>query len=137
MLSLATANACMYPDFSDLVETLVKDAGEEGKARLICGHPRENLPGWNLGILAMSRRVGWILGARLIAGDGVATWAPPEDPDVSKWLDATHKYENWNPIYIHMSWEADAGFQKIPSVDARRLTCSLRAACVGAGVQFF
>ena len=71
--------------------------------------------------------------APAFAGDSVATWAPPDDSGSAIWLDAVQVRElepNLHPDVVGGWW-----FPEDASVDARRLTCSLRAACVATGVQ--
>lgn len=129
-LDLCLASKRMYPDFTDLVETLARDAGEEGAPYLWSSTGESaGLEPWNIGYVASG---GFL--APAFAGDVVATWAPPEDSGASTWLDATQVRElepNLHPSVVGGWW-----FPEDSSVDARRLTCSLRAACVGAGVQF-
>jgi thiazole synthase len=129
-LDLCLASKRMYPDFTDLVETLARDAGDEGAPYLWSSTGESSgLEPWNIGYVASG---GFL--APAFAGDIVATWAPPEDSGASTWLDATQVRElepNLHPNVVGGWW-----FPEDSSVDARRLTCSLRAACVGAGVQF-
>ncbi|KAL7542619.1 hypothetical protein ACHAXR_011939 [Thalassiosira sp. AJA248-18] len=71
--------------------------------------------------------------APAFAGDAVATWSPQPGSGKSYWLDDVQVRElepRLHPNVIGGWW-----FPEDASVDARRLTCSLRAACVGAGVQ--
>jgi glycine/D-amino acid oxidase-like deaminating enzyme len=129
-LDLCLASKRMYPDFTDLVETLAKDAGEEGAPYLWSSTGESSgLEPWNIGYVASG---GFL--APAFAGDVVATYAPPEGSGVAKWLDATQVRE-LEPN-LHSNVVGGWWFPEDSSVDARRLTCSLRAACVGAGVQF-
>ena len=71
--------------------------------------------------------------APAFAGDAVATWSPQPNSGKSYWLDDIQVRElepRLHPNVVGGWW-----FPEDASVDARRLTCSLRAACVGAGVQ--
>lgn len=71
--------------------------------------------------------------APAFAGDAVATWSPQPRSGAAHWLDDVQVRElepRLHPNVIGGWW-----FPEDASVDARRLTCSLRAACVGAGVQ--
>ena len=71
--------------------------------------------------------------APAFAGDAVATWSPQPMSGAAHWLDDVQVRElepKLHPNVIGGWW-----FPEDASVDARRLTCSLRAACVGAGVQ--
>mmetsp|Transcript_28208 Transcript_28208/g.43241 ORF Transcript_28208/g.43241 Transcript_28208/m.43241 type:complete len:723 (-) Transcript_28208:769-2937(-) len=127
LLDLCLASRRLYTDFVDLVETLAQD--EEGKAYLSKTLGTEESEPWSVGYVA----AGGFL-APAFAGDSVATWAPPEEAGTATWLDATQARElepNLHPNVVGGWW-----FPEDASVDARRLTCSLRAACVAAGVQF-
>lgn len=71
--------------------------------------------------------------APAFAGDVVATWSPQPNSGKAYWLDNIQVRElepQLHPNVVGGWW-----FPEDASVDARRLTCSLRAACVGAGVQ--
>jgi len=71
--------------------------------------------------------------APAFAGDAVATWSPQPNSGKSYWLDDVQVRElepQLHPEVVGGWW-----FPEDASVDARRLTCSLRAACAGAGVQ--
>jgi len=71
--------------------------------------------------------------APAFAGDAVATWSPQPNSGKSYWLDEIQVRE-LEPM-LHPNVIGGWWFPEDASVDARRLTCSLRAACVGAGVQ--
>ena len=126
----------MYSDYVALVESLAQESGPEGHKYL--WKDDSPLQPWNIGYVASG---GFL--APAFAGDNVATWAPPEDDekDGAKkkapsafWLDATQARElepHLHPDVVGGWW-----FPEDASVDARRLTCSLKAACVGAGVEF-
>ena len=141
----------MFPDFAAMVESLAQEAGEEGLQYLPSSKTTEasssssssssSLEPWNIGYVASG---GFL--APAFAGDNVATWAPPEydneDDDGTTttksssavWLDATQVRElepNLHPDVIGGWW-----FPEDASVDAQRLTWSLKAACVGLGVEF-
>ena len=129
-LDLCTESKKMFPGFADLVECMAQEAGEEGRDYL--GDDEQDGSGlepWNIGYVASG---GFL--APAFAGDSVATWAPPEDSKgTATWLDATQVRElepNLNPNVVGGWW-----FPEDASVDARRLARSLRAGCVGAGVQ--
>jgi thiazole synthase len=71
--------------------------------------------------------------APAFAGDAVATWSPQPQSGAAHWLDEIQVRElepKLHPNVIGGWW-----FPEDASVDARRLTCSLRAACIGAGVH--
>ena len=140
LLDLCLASRRLFPDFCDLVETLARESGDEGAPYL---HDNEfgdrnnnnnndansSLDPWSVGYVG----TGGFL-APAFAGDSVATWAPPEgigSPAV--WLDGTQARE-LEPL-LHPDVVGGWWFPEDASVDARRLTCSLRAACVAAGVQ--
>jgi thiazole synthase len=103
----------------DLVESLAKESGEEGKKFLKYGD----------GTVGFVASGGFL--APAFAGDSVATWSPPDD--TATWLDETQVRElepNLHPEVVGGWW-----FPEDASVDARRLTCALRAACIAAGVD--
>lgn len=136
-LDLCMASRRMYVDFTALVEGMAQESGPEGLPYLI-KDDESGLDPWNIGYVSSG---GFF--APAFAGDSVATWAPPEEEDdgsgkkknpSSFWLDATQAKElepHLNPDVVGGWW-----FPEDASVDARRLTCSLKAACVGAGVEF-
>jgi glycine/D-amino acid oxidase-like deaminating enzyme len=134
LLDLSLASRRMYPDFCDMVETLAQEAGDEGAPYLWDSTTdglgaSSDLEPWNVGYLASG---GFL--APAFAGDTVATWAPPEESGAATWLDANQVRElepSLHPDVVGAWW-----FPEDASVDARRLTCSLRAACIAAGVQF-
>lgn len=119
LLDLCVASRQCYRDFVDLVEGLAEEAGEDGQKYLTHGDGK-------VGYVASG---GFL--APAFAGDSVATWSPPDS--TAKWLDATQVRElepNLNPQVVGGWW-----FPEDASVDARRLTCALRAACVASGVD--
>lgn len=132
-LDLCLQSRRMFPDFCQLVERLAQDAGQEGAAYLWKDPNNQStetngMMPWSVGHVASG---GFL--APALAGDSVATWAPPEDSGMATWLDATQVRElepNLHPNVVGGWW-----FPEDTSVDARRLTCSLRAACIAAGVQ--
>ena len=131
LLDLCVASRRMFPDFCSLVESLAREAGEEGAAYLPSSDGVANnneLEPWNVGYVS----TGGFL-APAFAGDSVATWAPPDESGTATWLDAAQVRE-LEP-YLHPDVIGGWWFPEDFSVDARRLTCSLRAACVAAGVQ--
>ena len=129
----------MYADFVALVESMAQESGPDGHKYLM-NDDKSSLEPWNIGYVASG---GFL--APAFAGDNVATWQPPEDEVDSEgnkkkkassaiWLDATQARElepNLHPDVVGGWW-----FPEDSSVDARRLTCSLKAACIGAGVEF-
>lgn len=127
LLDLCVASRRLYPDFVDLVETMAQD--EDGREHLwpSSADDDDDKP-WIVGYVASG---GFL--APAFAGDSVATWSPPEESGSATWLDAMQVRElepNLHPNVVGGWW-----FPEDASVDARRLTCSLRAACVAAGVQ--
>lgn len=148
LLDLCLQSREMYPDFVEGVEDWAKNCGREGKqylwrdeANTEAGREEsnkgsgttntggKNLQPWEVGFTA----AGGFL-APAFAGDSVATWAPPSQSGTARWLDAVQVRE-LEP-QLHRDVVGGWWFPEDASVDARRLTCSLRAACVGAGVQF-
>jgi glycine oxidase len=130
LLDICMASKRMYPEFVDMVETMARESGDEGAPYLWADQDENGLEPWNIGYVASG---GFL--APAFAGDNVATWAPPDDGGTATWLDSTQVRElepNLHPNVVGGWW-----FPEDSSVDARRLTCSLRAACIGAGVQFF
>ena len=119
LLDLCIASRQCYRDFVNLVEGLAKESGQDGQKYLTYGDG-------SVGYVASG---GFL--APAFAGDSVATWAPPDS--TAKWLDATQVRE----LEPCLSPEVVGGwwFPEDASVDARRLTCALRAACVAAGVE--
>ena len=128
LLDICLASRRMFPDFCSLVESLAKESGEEGRVYLPKDEIATNLNPWEVGYVS----TGGFL-APAFAGDSVATWAPPDEGGTATWLDATQVRE-LEP-YLHRDVIGGWWFPDDFSVDARRLTCSLRAACVAAGVQ--
>lgn len=121
LLDLCIASRRLYPEFVELVETKAAASGEEGKKYLTYGD----------GTVGYVASGGFL--APAFAGDTVATWAPPEKSGSAKWLDNIQVRElepSLHPNVVGGWW-----FPEDASVDARRLTCSLRAACITAGVQ--
>ena len=128
LLDLCIASRRLYPDFVDLVETMAQDT--EGRDYLWPSSSSSNDDDkpWSVGYVASG---GFF--APAFAGDSVATWSPPEESGSATWLDAVQVRElepNLHPDVVGGWW-----FPEDASVDARRLTCSLRAACVAGGVQ--
>lgn len=140
LLNLCLESRRMYPEFCDLVESMARESGEEGKSYLLQTNTKEEdvgssksqqqpLEPWSVGYIASG---GFL--APAFAGDTVATWAPPEEGGGAMWMDETQVRElepNLHPDVVGGWW-----FPEDASVDARRLTCSLYAACAGAGIQF-
>jgi len=101
---------------------------DDGIINSFDGGPHPPLEPWETGF----HSTGGFL-APAFAGDAVATWSPQPNSGKSYWLDDIQVRElepQLHPDVIGGWW-----FPEDASVDARRLTCSLRAACVGAGVQ--
>ncbi|KAL7521966.1 hypothetical protein ACHAWX_007387 [Stephanocyclus meneghinianus] len=71
--------------------------------------------------------------APAFAGDAVSTWAPQPHSGEAYWLDDVQIRE-LEPL-LHTNVVGGWWFPEDASVDARRLTCSLRAACAGMGVH--
>ena len=133
LLDLCVASRRMYGDFCNIVETLAEESGQEGEKYLF---PKQfkaesneaDLEPWSVGYVGSG---GFL--APAFAGDSVATWSPPDEGGSARWLDSTQIRE-LEP-YLHPDVIGGWWFPDDASVDARRLTCSLRAACVAAGVQ--
>eukprot|EP00584_Thalassiosira_punctigera_P007680 CAMPEP_0172529046 /NCGR_PEP_ID=MMETSP1067-20121228/3227_1 /TAXON_ID=265564 ORGANISM="Thalassiosira punctigera, Strain Tpunct2005C2" /NCGR_SAMPLE_ID=MMETSP1067 /ASSEMBLY_ACC=CAM_ASM_000444 /LENGTH=595 /DNA_ID=CAMNT_0013313035 /DNA_START=226 /DNA_END=2010 /DNA_ORIENTATION=- len=101
---------------------------DDGVLSSFDGGPSPPLEPWEVGF----HSTGGFL-APAFAGDAVATWSPQPDSGKAYWLDDIQVRElepQLHPDVVGGWW-----FPEDASVDARRLTCSLRAACVGAGVQ--
>ena len=71
--------------------------------------------------------------APAFAGDAVATWSPQPHSGEAYWLDDVQIRE-LEPM-LHPNVVGGWWFPEDASVDARRLTCSLRASCEGKGVH--
>ncbi|KAL7575130.1 hypothetical protein ACA910_000496 [Epithemia clementina (nom. ined.)] len=133
LLTLCEESRQMYPDFVNLVETLAQQSGEEGFKFLkdnIDNNSKSskgNLEPWQVGYIA----TGGFL-APAFAGDSVATWAPPTASG-AVWLDE-HQVREMEPL-LNSQVIGGWWFPDDASVDARRLTRCLQAACVTAGVQ--
>jgi glycine oxidase len=133
LLDLCVSSRRMYSDFCDMVETLAEESGVEGEKFLFPNQFSntkidDGLEPWSIGFVGSG---GFL--APAFAGDSVATWSPPNVGGKAQWLDSTQIRElepHLHPNVIGGWWFPDDA-----SVDARRLTCSLRAACVAAGVQ--
>jgi len=127
LLDLCIQSRGMYRDFCDMVEGLARESDEDASQYL--SESVGSLKPWNVGYMAQG---GFL--APAFAGDTVATWSPPSESGIATWLDATQARElepHLHPDVVGGWW-----FPEDASVDATRLTCSLRAACVTAGVQF-
>lgn len=140
-LNLCMASRKMFSDFASMVEGLAQEAGPEGAvflpqrsttATAQTNGSEKAMEPWNVGYVASG---GFL--APAFAGDNVATWAPPESDSSQSsamWLDATQVRElepHLHPDVVGGWW-----FPEDASVDAQRLTRSLKAACVGLGVEF-
>lgn len=133
LLDLCLSSRRMYSDFCEIVETLAEESGQEGEKFLFPNQFKsesraDDLEPWSVGFVGSG---GFL--APAFAGDSVATWSPPEKAGSAQWLDSTQIRE-LEP-YLHPDVIGGWWFPDDASVDARRLTCSLRAACVAAGVQ--
>ena len=135
LLDMCLESRRMYPEFCDMVESMAKESGEEGAKYLWHGNNSDdnnnsgNLDKWSVGYMASG---GFL--APAFAGDTVATWSPPDENGSATWLDEIQVRElepSLHPDVVGGWW-----FAEDASVDARRLTCSLHAACIAAGVQF-
>ena len=133
LLNLCFESRDMYTDFIRSVEELASNCGHEAAKYLwqdTKSDVESGLEPWEVGYSA----TGGFL-APAFAGDSVATWSPPsESLGTAKWLDEIQVREmepNLHPDVVGGWW-----FPEDASVDARRLTCSLRAACAELGVQF-
>ena len=132
LLDLCLQSREMYSDFVSLIEGITSNCGPEA-SKYLWDKESENTCGlepWEVGYAA----TGGFL-APAFAGDSVATWSPPPQvQSTAKWLDKIQVHEmepSLHPDVIGGWW-----FPEDASVDARRLTCALRAACVERGVQF-
>lgn len=131
LLDLCLRSRDMYSDFVQEVESITSSCGDDAKKYLWSKNtPTDGLEPWEVGYTA----TGGFL-APAFAGDSVATWSPPAQTGASAvWLDEIQVHEmepSLHPDVIGGWW-----FPEDASVDARRLTCALRAACVERGVQF-
>ena len=90
--------------------------------------PSSPLEPWEVGF----HSTGGFL-APAFAGDVVVTWSPQPNTGKAYWLDDVQVRElepQLHSVIVGGWW-----FLEDVSVDARRLTCTLRVACVGAGVK--
>mmetsp|Transcript_32964 Transcript_32964/g.65524 ORF Transcript_32964/g.65524 Transcript_32964/m.65524 type:complete len:963 (-) Transcript_32964:52-2940(-) len=102
--------------------------GEEGILSSFDDGPSPPLEPWEVGYHSKG---GFL--APAFAGDAVATWSPQPDSGKAYWLDEVQVRE-LEPM-LHPQVIGGWWFPDDASVDARRLTCSLRASCAGLGVQ--
>ena len=141
LLDLCLQSRDMYSDFVSTVESITSNCSKEAQKYLWNQNDYENkkkqqqttrgsLEPWEVGFAA----TGGFL-APAFAGDSVATWSPPSQvQSTAMWLDEIQVHEmepSLHPDVIGGWW-----FPEDASVDARRLTCALRAACIDRGVQF-
>lgn len=127
LLDLCMASRQMYPSFCQQVEAFAKEWGVANHHSNDTVNESSENP-WSVGYMV----TGGFL-APAFAGDAVATWAPPDDAGSAIWLDALQVREfepTLHPDVIGGWW-----FPNDASVDARRLTRSLRAACHALGVH--
>jgi glycine oxidase len=145
LLDLCVASRGMYPAFCRMVESLARESGPDGAPYLFHNQfpsqqqqqqdahhdnaSRGNDP-YSVGYAASG---GFL--APAFAGDAVATWAPPSDSGSAIWLDAM-QVRDIEPV-LHPDVIGAWWFPDDASVDARRLTCTLRAACVAAGITLW
>jgi len=130
LLEFCLKSRDMYPDFVRSIEGVVKDCGSEAN-RLLWNDDRksDDLYPWQVGYMANG---GFL--APAFAGDSVATWSPPDqNQNVAIWLDEIQIHE-MEPL-LHPEVIGGWWFPEDSSVDARRLTCALRAACFEKGVN--
>jgi glycine/D-amino acid oxidase-like deaminating enzyme len=138
LLDLCVASRGMYPAFCRMVESLARESGQDGAPYLFHNQfPQQQdvrddatRDPYSVGYAA----AGGFL-APAFAGDAVATWAPPSDSGSAIWLDAM-QVRDIEPV-LHPDVIGAWWFPDDASVDARRLTCTLRAACVAAGITFW
>jgi len=145
LLDLCLQSRDMYPAFVREIEAICRNCSTDAQRYLWNGTERgaaaaiaasNNGPGpskpllepWQVGY---SSTGGFL--APAFAGDSVATWSPP-DTSVARWLDDVQVHE-MEP-QLHSDVVGGWWFPEDSSVDARRLTCALRAACVEKGVEF-
>ncbi len=141
LLDLCLNSRDMYSEFIQTIESITANCGEDAQKYLWQSsssssssssdkNDESGLEPWEVGYAA----TGGFL-APAFAGDSVATWSPPAQTQGSAiWLDEIQVHEmepSLNPEVIGGWW-----FPEDASVDARRLTCALRAACAERGVQF-
>lgn len=132
LLDLCLESRDLYTDFVELIESITKNCGSDASKYLWDkSYGKDNgIEPWEVGYAA----TGGFL-APAFAGDSVATWSPPEQVQkTATWLDEIQVHEmepSLHPDVIGGWW-----FPEYASVDARRLTCALRAACAEKGVQF-
>jgi thiazole synthase len=133
LLDLCLASRLMYPEFVNSVESLARDyyVSEEGSDAgrgLGSSGDEDDAEPWSTGYMSSG---GFM--APAFAGDSVATWAPPQEGGTATWLDSFQVRE-MEP-HLHPDVVGGWWFPDDASVDSRRLTGSLRAACVSSGVQ--
>jgi len=132
LLDLCIESRNMYTDFVRDIEGIASKCGSDAFQYLWKKDLEDSngLEPWEVGYAA----TGGFL-APAFAGDSVATWSPPPQVQATaKWLDDIQVHEmepSLHPDVIGAWW-----FPEDASVDARRLTCALRAACAERGVQF-
>jgi hypothetical protein len=131
LLDLCMESRDMYTDFVQTIESITANCGDDAVKHLwVKNVDGCDLQPWEVGYSA----TGGFL-APAFAGDSVATWSPPaQKSGAAKWLDDIQVHEmepSLHPDVIGGWW-----FPEDASVDARRLTCALRASCVERGVQF-
>lgn len=140
-LDLCLASRRMYPDFCRMIESLARDSGDAG-APFLYENQFASSSSSSSKKISDPYSVGYVAGggflAPAFAGDAVATWAPPSSSEdgsaAAVWLDAV-QVRDIEPL-LHPDVVGAWWFPDDASVDARRLTCTLRAACVGAGIEF-
>jgi glycine/D-amino acid oxidase-like deaminating enzyme len=162
-LDLCLASKRMYGDFVALVEGMAYDSGPDGHKYLWNDNDGDNsLEPWNIGYVASGGFLAPAFAGDNVAtwmpdhdnddddddDDNNENENNNDNPRQKKkrekkkkkktptafWLDATQAKE----LEPHLHPEIVGGwwFPEDASVDARRLTCSLKAACIGAGVEF-
>ncbi len=134
LLDLCLQSREMYTEFVSTIESITSNCGNGSASKKYLWTKEEEetsgLEPWEVGY---SSTGGFL--APAFAGDSVATWSPPAQvQETAMWLDEVQVQEmepSLHPDVIGGWW-----FPEDASVDARRLTCALRAACMERGVQF-
>ena len=130
LLDLCLESREMYTEFVQTIESITANCSPDAEKYLWNDEGKSDLAPWEVGYAS----TGGFL-APAFAGDSVATWSPPAQVSgAAIWLDNIQIHEmepSLHPEVVGGWW-----FPEDASVDARRLTCALRAACVERGVQF-
>jgi len=131
LLDCCYASREMYSDFVDVVEELAAQC--DNKEYFLCDDDddNDNNDNDNRHKVGYRSKGGFI--APAFAGDSVSSWAPPEGYGKALWLDDI-QVKSLEPE-LHPDVIGGWWFPQETSVDARRLTCSLGAACHVLGVD--